>query len=305
MPHVRYQIIHETEYRYSAPVVSSQQLLHLTPRINTRQLVVSHQIEVEPAPVFGVDDEDYFGNPIRRFELLVPHTTLLVRADSQITVLDRPASWESAQGPGWEKVAQLLTGTPPATPLDASQYLFASPQVSLSAALAEFARASFPAGQPVLVGARHLMERIYREFTFDPTATTVATPLAEVLRLRRGVCQDFAHLMIGALRAMGLSARYVSGYLLTQPPPGQPRLIGADASHAWVAVFCPGVGWVEFDPTNNCIPGNQHILLAWGRDFSDVTPMRGVILGGGQQQLDVRVTVIPLDEVEVKEEAKP
>jgi transglutaminase-like putative cysteine protease len=167
--------------------------------------------------------------------------------------------------------------------------------VHLKRSFVEFSESCFPPGRPLLLGVQALMEKIFNEFTFDAEATQVATPLVEVLEKRRGVCQDFAHLMLACVRSRGLAARYISGYLLTQPPPGQPRLIGADASHAWVSVFCPVLGWVDFDPTNNVQPALEHITLAWGRDFSDVSPLRGVILGGGSHDPEVRVTVMPLE----------
>ena len=179
--------------------------------------------------------------------------------------------------------------------IEACRYRFESPYVHLKKTFVEFSESCFPPGQPLLLGVQALMEKIFSEFTFDAEATQVATPLVEVLERRRGVCQDFAHLMLACLRSRGLAARYISGYLLTQPPPGQPRLIGADASHAWVSVFCPRSGWVDFDPTNNVQPALEHITLAWGRDFSDVSPLRGVILGGGSHDPEVRVTVMPLE----------
>jgi transglutaminase-like putative cysteine protease len=178
--------------------------------------------------------------------------------------------------------------------LEACRYRFESPYVHLKRSFVEFSQVCFPPGRPLLLCVQALMEKIFEEFTFDEEATQVATPLVEVLERRRGVCQDFAHLMLACLRSRGLAARYVSGYLLTQPPPGQPRLIGADASHAWVSVFCPASGWVDFDPTNNVQPALEHISLAWGRDFSDVSPLRGVILGGGTHDPEVRVTVMPV-----------
>ena len=174
------------------------------------------------------------------------------------------------------------------------RYRFASPYVGLDAAFEVFAADCFPPERPLLEAVQALMQKIHGEFTFDASATLVATPLLTVLEQRRGVCQDFAHLMLACLRSRGLAARYVSGYLLTQPPPGQARLVGADASHAWVSVYCPSNGWVDFDPTNNLLPALEHITLAWGRDFADVSPLRGVILGGGHHDPDVQVTVTPL-----------
>ena len=207
----------------------------------------------------------------------------------------------------WEAVRDRLaydSTDPQAEDLDATRFLFESPHVRIKHELVDYAADCFPPGRPVLVGAKALMAKIFREFTFDPEATTVSTPVLEVLENKRGVCQDFAHLMIACLRALGLAARYVSGYLLTEPPPGQPRLIGADASHAWVSVYVPGstCGWVDFDPTNNLLPDTEHITLSFGRDFSDISPLRGIILGGGGAEPEVAVTVFPIDEEELPDE---
>jgi transglutaminase-like putative cysteine protease len=221
--------------------------------------------------------------------------TVRTRSEAGIT-LPR-ASWESVR----DRLREL-DGPPLVEP---AEYLFESPHVERSRDLAEYAAKSFPARRGAVDGALDLMRRIHKEFKFDKTATSVSTPIRQVLKQRAGVCQDFAHLMIGCLRMLGLPARYVSGYLLTQPPPGRPRLIGADASHAWVSVWCgeggaPNHGWVDLDPTNNCVVDDFHVTLAWGRDFADVTPMRGVILGGGAQQLSVRVTVSPKVEAAIE-----
>lgn len=295
----RYRIIHETDYRYGSPVSLSQQLLHLTPRSLPWQICAQHQVHVEPLPTHRMAREDCFGNPILQLSFDAPHQRLLVRADSEVAVLPRrlPAL---ADSPAWAEVREQTVyragvALSPAL-LDAVQYLYATPHLRLAAAFAEYAEPSFPAGQPLLVACADLTARIFNEFEFDPHATTVATPVEEVLAERRGVCQDFAHLMLSCLRSLGLPARYVSGYLLTEPPPGQPRLIGADASHAWVSVFCGELGWVDFDPTNNRLADTQYITLGWGNDFADVSPMRGVILGGDEHELDVRVTVLPLEE---------
>jgi transglutaminase-like putative cysteine protease len=283
---MRFAIHHETHYTYTSPVVVSQQLMHLRPRNLPRQTCHSHGFTAEPVPAEQSNGTDYFGNPTARILLSAPHTELVVRAESDVTVLlpVRPLALRSTP---WEALREWLAGEF----LDAAEYCYDSPHVRSLAALEKYAAASFTPGRGVLQAAEHLMHRIHEDFQFDKTATTVATPLRELLLLRRGVCQDFAHLMIGCLRTLGLAARYVSGYLLTEPPPGKPRLVGADASHAWVSVFDPSAGWVDFDPTNDCLVDDEHITLGWGRDFSDVTPMRGVILGGGSQTLEVRVTV--------------
>lgn len=298
-----YRVIHETEYHYGHPVALSQQLLHLAPRDLPWQHIASQSLRLSPEPALRLTRQDAFGNPVTLLAFETPHDCLVVRAETRVTVYAHQPDPGAGQGPDWETaVAQFRysgASHPPAPQvLDASQFLFASPFVPLGAAFAAFAADCFPPGRSVLAGARALMGKIYREFQFDEEATSVATPVAEVLEKRRGVCQDFAHLMLACLRSLGLPARYVSGYILTLPPPGQPRLVGADASHAWVSLFCPEVGWVDLDPTNNLLPDLQHITLAWGRDFSDVSPMRGVILGGGAHDLEVRVTVQPEGETD-------
>lgn len=296
MTGARYRVVHETEYNYDSAVALSQQLLHLTPRALPWQSTLAHAVVVEPTPTERWQRDDYFGNPVLYIAVLAPHSVLHVRATSTVEVRPRDGLRHVEDSPPWELVREQLrqVGSPPL--LEASQFLFESPHVGFTAALAAYAAPSFAPGRPLLAAARELMQRIHEEFEFDSQATTVATPMAEVLTRKRGVCQDFAHLMIGCLRALGIAARYVSGYLLTTPPPGQPRLIGADASHAWVSVYCPEAGWTDFDPTNNLLPELQHIALALGRDFSDVSPLRGVVLGGGDQELSVRVTVTPFEE---------
>jgi transglutaminase-like putative cysteine protease len=197
--------------------------------------------------------------------------------------------------PPWEAVRDRLRADRSATTLDAYQFVFESPHVAFDDAVLDFVTPAFTADRPILDAVRELTGRIHREFRYDQTATTVATPVAEVLRTRRGVCQDFAHLEIACLRALGLAARYVSGYILTVPPPGTPRLVGADASHAWLAVWVGDAGWVDVDPTNDQLPSDQHITAAWGRDYADVSPLRGVVLGGGAHRVSVAVDVTPLD----------
>ena len=291
---MNYTVIHETVYSYESPVVLSQQLLHLTPRVLDFQRLGAHRIEVQPAPAETATREDYFGNPVMQVMLAAPHSSLGVRAESSIEVAPRRAPGRGLKcGESWEQLRDRLRQGGGAAQLEPLQYLFESPHVECFRDLAVYAKPSFGKGRDLLEAALDLTRRIHADFRFDPKATSVSTPLREVLAKRRGVCQDFAHFMTGCLRTLGLPARYVSGYILTSPPPGKPRLIGADASHAWVSVYCGPVGWVDLDPTNNMLVGDQHITLAWGRDFSDVTPMRGVILGGGEQELAVRVTVTP------------
>jgi transglutaminase-like putative cysteine protease len=292
-----YTVAHETTYTYEAAVSRSQQLLHLVPRANPRQRCVVHALAIEPAPSRRSEREDCFGNPVILLEFDRPHRSLSITSTMRVEVEARPAL-ELAASPPWEEVAGLFDyramRAMDAATLDVSRYRFESVYVRIQSALADYARDCFDPGTPMMVGVRALMKKIHREFRFDPDATLIATPLLEVLEKKRGVCQDFAHLMIGCLRSLGLSARYVSGYLLTRAPPGKPRLVGADASHAWISAYCPVLGWIDFDPTNNVLPDTQHITIAWGRDFSDVSPQRGVILGGGEHELDVHVTVMPV-----------
>jgi len=293
-----YQILHDTHYRYASPVSLAQQLAHLWPRACPWQRCLQHQLLVGPQPCQRQDGLDVFGNPLTRLVFERPHSELKVSARLEVEVLARPAL-DLHASPAWEQACAALRYSGQALDaqqLDAMRFRFESPYVHLKRQFADYAAACFPPGRPLLAAVDALMEKIYREFRFDAAATQVATPLLQVLEQRRGVCQDFAHLMLACLRSMGLSARYISGYLLTQPPPGQPRLIGADASHAWVSVYCPEQGWVDFDPTNNIRPALEHITLAWGRDFADVSPLRGVILGGGSHDPEVQVTVLPQGE---------
>ena len=292
-----YQILHDTCYHYDSPVSLAQQLAHLWPRECAWQRCTEQQLLISPQPTTRRDELDVFGNPLTRLAFERPHDELQVNARLTVEVLARPLA-DFNLSPAWEQTRNALTySSQPlsAELLEACRYRFQSPYVHLKRSFVEFSESCFPPGKPLLLGVQDLMQKIFSEFTFDAEATQVATPLVEVLERRRGVCQDFAHLMLACVRSRGLAARYISGYLLTQPPPGQPRLIGADASHAWVSVFCPVSGWVDFDPTNNVQPALEHITLAWGRDFSDVSPLRGVILGGGSHDPEVRVTVMPLE----------
>ena len=297
----RYHVIHETRYDYESPVSLSRQLLHLAPRDAASdcpwQTCDGHRLHIEPAPTLQFERVDAFGNPVTQIAIEAPHSSLLVRAESLIEV--RPRVPDEAASPHWETTRDALAYGAQPVRLDAAGYLFESPYVRVKHEFAAYAHGCFTPGRPLLEAVHSLMSLIHREFKYDPKATTIATPVLQVLEEKRGVCQDFAHLMLACLRSLGLSARYVSGYLLTQPPPGQPRLVGADASHAWVSVYCPAVEagsagrWVDYDPTNDILPDTQHITLAWGRDFGDVSPLRGVILGGDAHELDVAVTVTP------------
>jgi transglutaminase-like putative cysteine protease len=290
----RFQVLHETFYEYAFGVSLSQQLLRLKPRDFQFQQCDAHQVWLSPSPSESHEATDYFGNHVRYVVITRPHEKLVISAQSEVTVLQRAGKESLSGSQAWEEVCAGFKSIGNPSRLEPLKYLFASPKVELSDALADYARSSFGPGVSVLAGSVHLMERIHEEFRFDPQATDVSTPLSELFELKRGVCQDFAHFMIGCLRAIGLSARYVSGYIQTHPAPGKPRMIGADASHAWVSVYCPSIGWVDLDPTNRCMVNLEHITLGWGRDFSDVTLLQGVMLGGGAQQLDVQVTVTAL-----------
>jgi len=290
----RYRVVHETRYTYHSTVTLSQQYLHLTPRSFAYQDTESHLIWLDPVAGDSRDGVDYFGNCTRHVALTLPHDSLLVHAQSTVSLRPRPGLARIAGSLPWESVRDMMAREKSPATLEACRYLYASPHVTCFADLEAYARASFTPGRGQLKAALELTQRIFDDFEFDPKATDISTPLEQVLRGRRGVCQDFAQLMIGCLRSIGLPARYVSGYILTHPPEGAPRLVGADASHAWVSVFCPALGWIDFDPTNRCLVQHEHITLGWGRDFSDVTPMRGIVLGGGRQELGVEVTVTPL-----------
>lgn len=298
---MRLHIVHETHYRYSAPVVLSQQLLHLTPRELPWQVGERHGITVEPTAGEIAERADYYGNRTTHIVVAVPHEALMVRAESEVNVKPRARERRSAPKLAWEAVRARLRALDAPPLVEPAEFLFESPHVEPLRELADYAVKSFTARRGILEASADLARRIHRDFKFDRTATSVSTPLRQVLKDKRGVCQDFAHLMIGCLRSIGLAARYVSGYILTAPPPGRPRLVGADASHAWASVYCgERAGWVDIDPTNNCIVDDAHVTLGWGRDFGDVTPMRGVILGGGSQSLAVRVTVRPMVEAAIE-----
>jgi transglutaminase-like putative cysteine protease len=288
------EVEHETRYRYAAPVTQAQHLAHLQPMHDARQRLLHHELLIEPSPLQLLYDTDSYGNARTLFSLNQPHRELCVRALSRVALAARDPGLDPAASPRWEDVRQRLRYDAGARFDPAVEFAQPSPYVPRLLALREYARASFAAGQPLALGALALMRRIHADFEFKTASTEVDTPLLQAFEQRAGVCQDFAHLMIAALRMLGLAARYVSGYLLTQPPPGQQALLGADASHAWVQVYCPDTpgladGWLELDPTNDLIPDTSHVRLALGRDYGDVTPLRGVIRGGGRHRLEVRV----------------
>lgn len=288
-----YRIVHETSYNYPDDVNLSHSQAHLTARTGSGQTRVGGSLRIEPVSAVTATHADYFGNRVTHFTVQEPHKVLRVTAVNEVQVHPPPAPEPTSTLP-WEAAREATRLARDPVGLDAYQFAFDSPLVRAEVALSNFAAPSFTPGRSLLEASIDLAGRIHSGFKFDPSATTISTPLFEILALRRGVCQDFAHLMIGSLRSLGLAARYVSGYVRTTPPPGRPRLVGADVSHAWVSVFCPPLGWVDIDPTNNLIPGPDHVTLAWGRDYDDVSPLKGVILGGGRHGLEVSVEMTPI-----------
>ncbi|MGD8275340.1 MAG: transglutaminase family protein [Thiohalocapsa sp.] len=327
---MRFRVSHTTEYVYGSPVSLCHTIAHLKPRQTDHQRCIKSQVRVSPWPSVSREHTDIFGNRVSYFSIQQSHAALAVSAVSEVEIT-APEALDDAASPPWEEVRARLHAARQADAIHARMFAVPSPAIPTEPAAMDYALASFTPGRPVLEAARELMARIYAEFDYDPTATGVATPIAEVLAKRRGVCQDFAHVGIACLRALGLAARYVSGYLETLPPPGQPKLRGADASHAWYALYLPpspsmaGVAgplenttiasaltpssadhasgatelsgtWIDYDPTNDCLLGEQHVTTAVGRDYGDVTPVRGVFYGGGEHQLSVAVDVDRLDE---------
>ena len=288
-----YQVTHRTLYEYTEPVSVSHHAARLEPRAMAGQSCEACTLRIDPEPAVRTTRTDYFGNRVCYFATQQLHARLEVTATSRVEVDPLLAPAPDASAP-WEEVAAMFRDPVPLELLDPHQFVFDSPQVRAVPEHRDYARAVFAPGRPVLEAARALARRIHTDFTFDPTATTVATPLEVVMRTRRGVCQDFAHLGVACLRALGLPARYVSGYLRTRPAPGRERLRGVDASHAWLSVFCPGWGWLDLDPTNDCVPAGEHITVAYGRDFSDVSPLLGILLGGGPHKVKVEVDVDPV-----------
>jgi transglutaminase-like putative cysteine protease len=292
----RYRVRHETIYHYGGDVAHSHQLLHLTPRAFAGQVCHAHSLTLQPTPSARRDDVDAFGNSVVRLEYDRPHDRLEVLAEVEVEVRVPPHVAAETSQP-WEEVRNSLTY--PANQLsleclDASRFRMESAYVRIKQIFTEYAADCFPAQRPILVGAEALMHKMHRDFRYAPGTTNIKTSIVEAFAARRGVCQDFAHIMIACLRARGLAARYVSGYLRTLPAgETDASLLGGDASHAWVSVFCPPLGWIDLDPTNDVRVAGDHITIAWGRDFGDVSPLRGVIVGGGRHRLSVRVWVQP------------
>ena len=284
---------HRTTYRYGAPVERCRNEVHLRPRDTPNQVCLEHEFRSDPLPVSWSERLDHFGNTVTGFAVDGPFDILEVIATSVVETSAPPAP--DPLGPSWTEVRDLLATDLNPEVIEAREFCFSSPLVPETPAAFGWATSSFPAGRPLVEAVTDLNMRIHSEFDYVPGTTSVSTPSADVLEHRSGVCQDFAHLAIAALRSLGLAARYVSGYLETNPPPGAPRLVGADASHAWFSVFVPGHGWFDLDPTNNVPTGEHHVTTAWGRDYGDVPPVKGIVFGGGSQpELAVAVDVEPI-----------
>ncbi len=292
---MEYFVRHRTTYRYLQDVSHSWHLAHLRLRTTPTQDVHGSGVTLSLETASRVAREDYFQNPCEWFAIDQPHNHLEVLAESRVTVAPAPERISRDSLP-WEQVRALLENPQDDEARDAVQFQFDSPLTKFHSDIASYGGPSFPAHRPLLAGAIELMNRIHKDFRYDTTVTDVTTPVDRVFEIRAGVCQDLAHVGIAAMRAVGLPARYVSGYLLTEPPPGKPRLLGADASHAWFSVWAPPFGWVDLDPTNNLIVSESHVTSSWGRDYSDVAPVAGIILGGHDHVVEVGVDVIPVDQ---------
>lgn len=287
---MNYRITHRTTYEYSEAVTVSHHAARMAPRATAHQASEGFHLRIHPTPAVQTTRTDYFGNSVCVFSIQGLHQKLDVTVTSTVQI-KLPPALDLILSPGYEEVRRLFLEPVSPQLCEAYQFVFDSLLVEARPEYAAYAMESFTPATPVLQGVRDLTRRIHRDFKFDAKATTVATPLAEVWANKHGVCQDFAHMAIACLRSIGLPARYVSGYLRTKPPPGKPRLIGADQSHAWFAAYCPTTGWVDFDPTNDCLPGEEHPVVAFGRDFSDVSPLTGILTGGGKHVVRVGVDV--------------
>ncbi len=294
-------VLHETRYAYASPVSLAHHRAHLQPLADAHQRLEAFRLEIEPPPAEQHDGRDHLGNPQRHFSLRQPHEALLVRAWSRVTVRSGFDALDAAASPPWDELAQRLRYVARGRYWPEAEFALPSPYVPRLPELLTYARPSFAPGRAVALAGIELMRRLHADLRYESASTAVDTPLAQAFAMRRGVCQDFAHLLIGALRMLGLPARYVSGYLLTRAPEDGHEMLGADASHAWVQLWCPGTpgvpadGWLSLDPTNDLVPGAGHVRLAVGRDYGDVAPLRGVIRGGGRHSLSVavRTRIVP------------
>ena len=287
-----YKIVHRTTYKYKFPVSVGNHVACLKPRSSPHQQLTQTELHIHPPPATITERVDYYGNLLCFFKVQEPHKELTVEARSEVVVSG--AATPPTQAAAWEDAAESLRGDLSPRGLEAYQFAFESPRIRMRPEFAAYALQSFTPGRPMAEALLDLTARIHADFRFDSSVTNVRTPPEEVFRKRRGVCQDFAHVQIACLRSINLAARYVSGYLRTYPAPGRERLIGADASHAWVSAYCPGSGWLDVDPTNNVVPSDGHVTLAWGRDYGDVSPLRGLVLGGGAHTLKVAVDMEPV-----------
>jgi len=288
-----YDIRHRTTFTYEDVVSVSHHVLHLSPRRHPRQRALETAMLIDPSPAVDSQGSDYFGNPVHYLTVQEPHDQLVVEARSRIDVQPLPASIDLGASERWVETRESLAAAADDTMLQAFQFVFDSPYSVADEDVRDYALQSFVGDRPVLEAAMDLTSRIYGEFEYRGGVSDVSTPVRDVFDMRKGVCQDFAHLEIACLRSLGLAARYVSGYLRTRPPEGKEKLVGADASHAWLSVWCGSNGWVDFDPTNNVIPNVEHITIGWGRDYGDVSPINGFIVGGGAHQVAVAVDVNP------------
>ena len=286
---MNYKTTHNTHYSYSNLVNLCYNEARLTPRSFGRQKCNHSELTVEPDPTNYRERKDFFGNTVSYFTIQRPHQELVVTVTSDVEVNKPKIQCETVEFMGWRYVHERLQNDTDEEILEMRQYILDSPMIPDLSDLRTYAEKSFTPDRPLLESVVKLTERLYIEFDYDPDFTSVATPLKEVVEHRRGVCQDFAHLAIGCVRSMGLAARYVSGYIETVTDPDKEQLVGAGASHAWFSVYFPDIGWIDFDPTNNQIPSNRHITIAWGRDYSDVTPLKGVVYGSGSHELSVTV----------------
>jgi transglutaminase-like putative cysteine protease len=286
-----FDIRHRTTFTYEETVSVSHHVVHLAPRRHSRQRRLDTALDVEPVPAIDSAGEDYFGNPVHFLTVQEPHERLIVEARSRVEVLPTEKPLDLEASPPWEQVRDQLAEGGDEQLLQAIEFTFESPYATGNDDVHDYAAQSFTPGRPILDAAMDLTERIYREFEYRGGVSDVSTPVREVFAMRKGVCQDFAHLELACLRSLGLAARYVSGYLLTRPPPGKEKLVGSDASHAWLSLWSADAGWVDFDPTNNRIPDDEHVTVGWGRDYGDVSPINGFIVGGGAHQVTVAVDV--------------
>lgn len=292
-----YRVRHVTEYDYTRQVTSSQHILRLRPRRTDNQVCVSSEVAITPQPQRRNARDDYFGNRMETITIEQPHLELTIDAQSIVRVSKRRPRDTEATLP-WDEVGDALAAARSDADIEATNYLFDTPLTRADQDLLLYAVDDFTPGRPVALAVTALMHRIRDDIKYKPGVTDASTPIDKVLEIKAGVCQDQTHVMLAVLRARGIAARYVSGYLMTHPPPGRPKLQGADQSHAWVSAWCPPLGWVDFDPTNGILPDDEHITVAYGRDYADISPISGIMLGGGEHDVDVGVDVAPLDEAD-------